>query len=195
MKDPKIPLAQWYEEGLQFSCKVGCMRCCGGSPGDVWVTDEQIREIAMYLKMRPADFEAQYVRGMGERKSLIEKPNYDCIFVAEGPPPGYAAQVGQDWDKARDPTPQELASATTDAAARRGPSGEPEQHPIAGRVGHCSIYPVRPTQCRTYPFWKSVLDRIGDSAWRMHSESCPGINHGRTWTAEEIRARRSASNL
>lgn len=171
------------------------MRCCGGAPGDVWVTDQDIQAIAEFLNMRPADFEAQYVRGMGERKSLIEKPNYDCIFVAEGPPPGYAAQVGRNWDEAREPTAQERASASADAAARRGPGGAPEQHPIAGRVGHCAIYPVRPRQCSTYPFWKSILDRPGDSAWLLHSESCPGIDHGRAWTAEEIKARRDSSNL
>jgi len=37
----------------------------------------------------------------------------------------------------------------------------------------CSIYSVRPTQCRTWPFWKiNMRDRQG---WEMSASSCPGM--------------------
>ena len=48
----------------------------------------------------------------------------------------------------------------------------------------CSIYPVRPTQCRAFPFWREILQR--PSNWEHAGTECPGINEGPVHTAEEI---------
>ena len=48
----------------------------------------------------------------------------------------------------------------------------------------CKIYEARPTQCRTYPFWKTLLYR--KNKWEKEKESCPGIGSGKLYTAEEI---------
>jgi Fe-S-cluster containining protein len=69
----------WYHEGLRFAC-LGCGRCCTGDPGYVWVTGEEIVELAEALAMSPTDFEEAFVRPVGKRKSLVEMPNGDCIF-------------------------------------------------------------------------------------------------------------------
>ena len=53
----------------------------------------------------------------------------------------------------------------------------------------CSVYPVRPRQCRTWPFWPENL-RTPDS-WNFAALKCPGINRGRLYTAEEINKARS----
>ncbi|ETV96778.1 hypothetical protein H310_10084 [Aphanomyces invadans] len=37
----------------------------------------------------------------------------------------------------------------------------------------CSIYPVRPTQCQTYPFWPQQL--ISKYDWTLASKECEGI--------------------
>lgn len=78
------PLPVWYQKGLAFKC-TGCGRCCTGSPGAVWVTDQEIETIAESLKLSPEDFQRKYVRLMGNRKALIEKKpkngDYDCIFL------------------------------------------------------------------------------------------------------------------
>jgi hypothetical protein len=50
----------------------------------------------------------------------------------------------------------------------------------------CSIYPVRPWQCRTWPFWSSNI-RSAD-AWAQAGMRCPGINRGRLYSREEIDA-------
>jgi Fe-S-cluster containining protein len=42
--------------------------------------------------------------------------------------------------------------------------------------GKCGIYPVRPLQCRTYPFWPEVVNRRRD--WRRESRRCEGIDRG-----------------
>ena len=48
----------------------------------------------------------------------------------------------------------------------------------------CSIYPVRPLQCRTWPFWTVNLKYV--SAWREASQKCSGMNNGREYTLEKI---------
>lgn len=51
----------------------------------------------------------------------------------------------------------------------------------------CSIYPVRPLQCRTWPFWDINLDTPDD--WREASLTCPGMNNGRQYDLVQIRVR------
>jgi len=46
------------------------------------------------------------------------------------------------------------------------------------------IYPVRPTQCRTWPFWAGNLRSPAD--WNEAARRCPGINHGRVYDIEQI---------
>ena len=54
---------------------------------------------------------------------------------------------------------------------------------IAGQK-RCIIYPVRPSQCRTWPFWP---DNLADpNAWNKATQKCHGINHGRLYTYDEI---------
>lgn len=55
-----------------------------------------------------------------------------------------------------------------------------------GRRG-CSIYSVRPRQCRTWPFWASNLG--GPHSWALAGDRCPGINRGRLFSVDEIRER------
>jgi len=48
----------------------------------------------------------------------------------------------------------------------------------------CIIYPVRPSQCRNWPFWQENLEN--PAAWNRAAQKCPGVNHGREYTAKEI---------
>ena len=52
--------------------------------------------------------------------------------------------------------------------------------------GTCRIYPVRPNQCRTWPFWASNL--ANPNAWNRAAQNCPGINRGPLFTREVIEA-------
>ncbi len=58
-----------------------------------------------------------------------------------------------------------------------------------GRV--CSIYPVRPTQCRTWPFWPDNL--CTPEAWAHIATRCRGVNHGEHVSLEEIQTHRDAT--
>lgn len=48
----------------------------------------------------------------------------------------------------------------------------------------CVIYPVRPIQCVTFPFWFQNMRSI--VAWNDARLRCPGIGQGRCFTKEEI---------
>jgi len=115
----------WYSQGLQFGC-TQCGNCCTGAPGYVWITPEDMRKMAEYLGLAFEEFTRKYVRHFKQGYSLIEKPNFDCIFLER-----------------------------------------------TGGKATCRIYPVRPTQCRTWPFWKENLK--SETAWKKAAETCPGM--------------------
>jgi len=74
----------WYANGLRFEC-THCNQCCGGPPGYVWVTDEEVTRIARFLGLQPLDFRERYCRSAWWRTSLRERPNGDCVLLtAEG---------------------------------------------------------------------------------------------------------------
>ena len=59
-----------------------------------------------------------------------------------------------------------------------------------GRTG-CSIYSVRPQQCRTWPFWSENLK--SDKAWERTKRSCPGAGRGKLYPIEQIRILRDTT--
>ena len=48
----------------------------------------------------------------------------------------------------------------------------------------CTIYPVRPTQCRTFPFWRENLE--SPAAWDAVESVCPGAGSGRVYDLVQI---------
>ena len=125
----------WYRDGLSFTC-TRCGHCCTGAPGYVWVGRRRDRPAcrvrgAMTIKQ----FTKAFVRRVGDRYSLIEKPGGDCIF----------------WD----------------------------------RQAGCTVYPARPVQCRTWPFWPENIE--SPEAWEQVTRICPGSGQGRVFSLEEIR--------
>ena len=134
----------WYKDGLRFECQ-RCAGCCGGFPGYVWLTEEEIGEAAEHLGISPDEFIEEYVRHIGDRYTLKEVGNWNCIMLGD---------------------------------ARRCSGGDSE----------CRIYPVRPAQCRTFPFWDENLQRR--DYWDAAAADCPGMNRGRLHSCEDIERRR-----
>ncbi|MDR1966635.1 MAG: YkgJ family cysteine cluster protein [Synergistaceae bacterium] len=48
----------------------------------------------------------------------------------------------------------------------------------------CKIYPVRPLQCSSFPFWPDILEN--ELSWNKFSLSCPGMNNGKYHDFDEI---------
>ncbi|HUS74021.1 MAG TPA: YkgJ family cysteine cluster protein [Sedimentisphaerales bacterium] len=54
----------------------------------------------------------------------------------------------------------------------------------SGSEKTCTIYPVRPSQCRSWPFWPNNL--ASPDSWNKVAQKCPGINRGKLYSFEEI---------
>lgn len=48
----------------------------------------------------------------------------------------------------------------------------------------CTVYPVRPRQCRTWPFWRANL--ASPAHWQAAARGCPGIGRGERHGASAI---------
>jgi len=73
----------WYRDGLSFSC-TQCGDCCTGAPGHVWVTKAEIAALAAQVGLSIESFGARYLRRVGNRHSLVERENGDCVFYDRG---------------------------------------------------------------------------------------------------------------
>jgi Fe-S-cluster containining protein len=156
----------WYADGLRFTCSQ-CGNCCTGGPGFVWISREEIGRLAEFLRITPREVVNRYCRKVNGRISLTEtrvpSGNFDCVFLQE-----------------------EKVTQT-----RRGADGRDERVTFTRRG--CSIYPVRPLQCRTWPFWPENLS--SPEAWAHSAKRCHGMNHGRrAFTREQMEALRDAKD-
>lgn len=157
----------WYAAGLAFTC-TQCGNCCTGGPGYVWISEEEIERLAEFLKMTAVEVRKTYCRKIGGKWSLNEHRTreglYDCVFLTELP--AKAPAKGKN-----------LPRGASVPLKRRG----------------CSIYPVRPLQCRTWPFWHSNL--ADEESWAAAGKKCPGLNRGkRVFGKEEIESLRDATD-
>ena len=74
------PIMSFFEpDGLRFTCSA-CGDCCTGEPGNVWVNTEEIAALAAALDLSVSDFEREYVRKIGSRRSLFERFDGDCVL-------------------------------------------------------------------------------------------------------------------
>lgn len=56
--------------------------------------------------------------------------------------------------------------------------------PFLTEGNRCGIYPVRPKQCATWPFWQENLER---ATWEGPvKQCCPGIDRGELRPASEV---------
>lgn len=59
-------------------------------------------------------------------------------------------------------------------------------------AGGCTVYSARPTQCRTFPFWRENL--ASRKAWDEVGDECPGLNEGHVYSLEDIGVIRKGKN-
>ncbi|MCX6991306.1 MAG: YkgJ family cysteine cluster protein [Chlamydiae bacterium] len=80
----------WIKEGLKFKC-TQCGACCTGTPGYVWVSDEEIIEMSNFLKVTVEHFIKKFTRNVSGKRALLERPKtlpdlsvvYDCTFLKD----------------------------------------------------------------------------------------------------------------
>lgn len=57
----------------------------------------------------------------------------------------------------------------------------------------CGVYEDRPAQCRTWPFWKSIVKT--ENTWRLAARKCPGIDKGKLIPPDQIRILRDKVDM
>lgn len=113
-----------FEEGIRFVCQPGCTRCCDVS-GYVYLTEDDVKNAAAYLKMTAAAFEAKYIYRTRHMRRLRKPRRAQCHFLGQG---------------------------------------------------GCGIHPVKPVQCRLFPFWPELIESRQE--WRATGRWCPGVGQG-----------------
>ena len=77
----------FYKDGLHFECQ-RCSGCCRFDSGYVFLSHQDVDRLASNLSLTQDEFLEKYCvkvdMGGYFRISLIEKPNYDCIFWRDG---------------------------------------------------------------------------------------------------------------
>ena len=139
-----------------------CGNCCTGGPGFVWLADDEVDRLAGHLGIGREDMLRRYCREVSGRISLREKRG-----------------VGGTYD---------CVFLTEVKPPRTSRSGEAIVQ--AKRV--CGVYPARPLQCRTWPFWPENLD--SPEAWQVETRKCPGMNTGRHYTRRQVEGVRDAAD-
>lgn len=63
----------------------------------------------------------------------------------------------------------------------------PDGCPLLTKDLACSVHPVKPMQCQTFPFWPELLSDV--AAWDETKKYCPGMDAdaGRLYSLDEIR--------
>ncbi len=67
-----------------------------------------------------------------------------------------------------------------------------DRQKVPGRAV-CGVYEDRPLQCRTWPFWPSVVK--SRQSWERAKRVCPGIDHGQKHDLVQVRVMRDAFNI
>jgi Fe-S-cluster containining protein len=49
----------------------------------------------------------------------------------------------------------------------------------------CTVYPARPVQCQTWPFWPENIET--PESWEHVTSVCPGSGQGRWFSLDEVR--------
>jgi Fe-S-cluster containining protein len=153
----------WYAGGLRFTC-TQCGNCCTGPPGHVWISRQEVVRVGEYLKLTPQEVVERYCRKVDGRFSLREHRN----------------EHG-DYD---------CIFLKNERVARGRADGDAGDDAVLARRT-CAIYPVRPLQCRTWPFWE--INLRSEQAWNRSAKRCHGMNHGkRLFSREQVETIRDA---
>lgn len=67
-----------------------------------------------------------------------------------------------------------------------------DRHAIPGKA-ICGVYEDRPIQCKTWPFWPSVIK--SRQTWERHKQICPGMDQGQKHTLVQVRVARDAFRI
>ena len=136
-------------DGFQFEfnqtvCSSCTARCCRGNSGNIWVNTDEISNICNFSKTNLIDGLNRFFEKRENRYSIREQLDGN----------GYSdTDMNEYYDES------ECLGMKEDYRCI-----------FLDNDNQCSIYPVRPLQCRTFPFWenfKTEMDKL--------IQECPGV--------------------
>ena len=174
---------QWFKDGLAFGC-TGCGKCCK-MDGDVWLSPEEQPAIAAALGETVGTFREKYTRQILKEWACL---NYNNVSSSSS-----LSSLSSEALTTTTTTTIDTTTTTTGVGCV-----------FLSNEGQCRIYETRPVQCRTYPFWPSLLEdreaweeeavvpddvpllvdnNMASSSssdnrhWTLDEGGCEGINH------------------
>jgi uncharacterized protein len=67
---------------MRFECQPGCINCCT-QKGWVYLTEDDVKRAAAYLRMKPAAFEKRYLYRTRSQRRLRMAEASQCPFLGE----------------------------------------------------------------------------------------------------------------
>jgi Fe-S-cluster containining protein len=148
-----VAAPKWFDKSstpLSFEC-VACGKCCRG-PTNVFINQEEAAAIADHLKMSKLKFMNKYTE---DRLLKTNQPiDDDNVTDASGD--------------------VVISLKSKPSSTQQAGSYDKEECVFLDANNKCSIYPVRPTGCRTYPYWPNIV--MGEAEWTAEASRCDGIN-------------------
>ena len=154
-------ISPFYAQGLRFSC-TRCSSCCRFEKGYVFLSQKDASKLAASLNMDYNNFIERYCRwipsmngGQNRKLELSLKEKSNYDCIF--------------WTPELSTSPQGGLYGTVSGVPNEG----------------CQVYESRPLQCRSFPFWQSVLSNKG--SWEMTSKDCPGMGRGVHFSQDSIK--------
>lgn len=69
-------------QALRFACQPGCTRCCN-QQGFVYLSEDDLRRAARFLRLRPTEFERRYVYRTRHLLRFRKPRGRQCPFLLE----------------------------------------------------------------------------------------------------------------
>ncbi|MGI0406107.1 YkgJ family cysteine cluster protein [Helicobacter himalayensis] len=144
-------------------------KCCAGESGYVFLSIAEMQEIARFLGVEFEVFTQKYVRKVGYKFSLLEKIPKMQVQDSKNP-----KQLDRILDSKQPKNVKYAREAEPSGIHFREGDTINGIECIFFENGKCAIYPVRPKQCRDFPFWESHKILDADSKEALELE-CKGI--------------------
>lgn len=160
----------WWRDGVDFKC-TGCGKCCMNE-GEVWLDIDEFHDLAEYLNLTFSATIDKYVENIQSNWVKLKSQDIPLTSTLTSSP--------------------SLISSSSNTAVQQT-SLVSQCIFLAEDRKTCSIYPARPAQCRTYPYWPRLLesqeaflnesvspDHVNDAAtkhWTPDNGGCEGIQH------------------
>lgn len=121
----------------------------------------------------------------------------ECGRCCSGPEEGYVWATPKELDTIAEHMDMTAAKFRKEFVRRVGfrfslVENPPSHDCVFLHKGKCTIYEVRPTQCRTWPFWAGNIESPEEWAWA--GRRCEGINRGNLHDVAHIQRLASLTN-